>query len=57
MAKFELNKPVESTKPKVTVDAGLKPGVYVFRLVVEDQSQNKCKPDQITVRIIKPPIL
>lgn len=44
MPKFELNQPITTETPVITVDAGLHPGRYRFRLVVVDQAGNRSEP-------------
>ncbi len=56
MARFELNKPVTSDRPNITVDAGLPPGQYRFRLEVEDQSGNRSRSDEVVVTVFRPVI-
>ena len=50
--KFTPNKPEERREADVTVDAGLAPGVYRFRLeVIGAQTGRKSKPMEVVVRI------
>ena len=50
--KFTPNKAEERREPDVTVDAGLAPGLYRFRLeVVGAQSGRKSKPMEVLVRV------
>ena len=51
--KFTPNIPFVSTTPTVTVDAGMKPGTYLFRLVVEDESGNKSRAAELKVVILR----
>ena len=43
--------PLTTREPRVTVDAGLKPGVRRFRLVVIDDGGNASPPDEILVEV------
>lgn len=51
--KFTPNIPFESKTPTVVVDAGMEPGSYLFRLVVEDESGNRSRPDDQKVVILR----
>ena len=52
MAEFQLNKPVITNEPRVTVDPGLEPGKYRFQLVVEDDDGNQSKAKEVIVTIV-----
>jgi hypothetical protein len=51
VTKFVVNKPVVTTTPTVTVDAGLPAGVHRFQLVVVDSAGNESKPAVVAVTI------
>ena len=57
MAVFKTNTPVITRKPYVTVDAGLKPGTYRFRLVVTDEQGNRSRADYVTVKVSRTRII
>jgi hypothetical protein len=48
---FTPNKPFESPKPAVVVDAGLAPGQYRFRLVVVNDAGVSSKPVEVIVTV------
>ena len=50
--RLELNRPVETTTPKLVVDAGLSVGVHRIRLVVVDASGLRSQPTEVVVRIV-----
>jgi hypothetical protein len=50
--KFTPNTPFVSKAPTVVVDAGMAPGLYRFRLEVEDEAGNKSRPDERVVVIL-----
>lgn len=52
--KFEPNRPVATTDPKVVVDAGLRPGRYRFQLVVVGRSGKSSEPTEVIVTIEPP---
>lgn len=52
MAKFVPNKPIETRKPSIEVDAGLPPGEYRFQLIVEDDQGRRSVADEQIVRIV-----
>ena len=52
MAVFTPGKTISTRRPVITVDAGLKPGRYYFRLVVIDEQGNRSKMDQALVTIV-----
>lgn len=51
MVKFVPNTPVATRTSEVVVDAGLKPGRYRFRLVVQDSRGQQSLPQDLTVVI------
>lgn len=53
MATFRINEPIETTVPRITVDAGLPPGQHRFQLVVRDDSGNVSDPDIVVVTIVR----
>jgi hypothetical protein len=56
MAEFVPGTPVVTREPVVTVDAGLRPGRHVFRLVVVDDNGQQSAPDEriVTVNRTRP---
>lgn len=52
MATFAPGVEVVTTTPKVTVDGGLVPGTYRFRLVVEDASDATRPPTRSAPKIV-----
>jgi len=52
MARFNPNTPIATDTPVITVDAGLSPGRYTFRLVVVDDEGNQSAPDEAVVTIL-----
>ena len=56
MAQFVPGTPVVTREPVVTVDAGLRPGRYVFQLVVVDDQEQQSAPDQriVTITFTRP---
>ena len=51
MARFVINQTQVTREPRVVVDAGLRPGLHRFRLVVSDDSGNASRPDELVVQI------
>lgn len=51
--RFEPNKPIETTSPRVVVDAGLDPGAHRFQLVVVDTSGLRSQPTEVTVTVVR----
>ena len=51
MARFAINQTQVTREPRVVVDAGLRPGLHRFRLVVSDDSGNASRPDEVVVQI------
>ena len=51
MARFVINQTQVTREPRVVVDAGLRPGLHRFRLVVSDDSGNASRPDEVVVQI------
>ena len=51
MARFAINQTQVTREPRVVVDAGLRPGLHRFRLVVSDDSGNASRPDELVVQI------
>ncbi|MBX3081432.1 MAG: hypothetical protein KF716_07325 [Anaerolineae bacterium] len=49
MAKFKPGEPIVTEEPFILVDAGLKPGRYVFQLVVVDDEGNESAPDRVQI--------
>jgi hypothetical protein len=45
------NRPVKTALPTLQVDNQLRPGTYVFRLVVVDDAGLESRPDEITVTV------
>jgi hypothetical protein len=52
VASFEPNRPIITDQPEIEVDAGLKPGVYRFQLVVEDEKGARSLADEKLVTIV-----
>ena len=52
---FTPGKSVETRETEITVAGGLQPGIYTFRLVVEDNSGNQSTPALLNVTISAPP--
>ena len=55
MAKFVIAQPVETIKPEVVVDAGLKAGKHVFQLVVINDRGQASLPATFVV-LVRPTI-
>ena len=51
MPRLLPKKPIVTTRPLITVDAGLPPGKYRFRLVVEDRQGRQSAPEEVFVEI------
>ena len=51
MPRFQPKKPIVTDRPLITVDAGLPPGKYRFRLVVEDRQGRQSAPEEAVVEI------
>ena len=51
MASFTIGKPVTTDTSEVVVDAGLKPGLHRFRLVVVDDTGAASAPDEAVVQV------
>lgn len=51
MARFVINQTQVTREPRVVVDAGLRPGLHRFRLVVSDDAGNASRPDEVVVQI------
>lgn len=54
MARFQVNRMIRSSRPRIVVDGGLRQGAHRFRLVVVDSSGNRSRPAILTVRVIRP---
>ena len=54
MVRFEPNEIVRTDKPRVTVDPGLPPGTYRFRLAGISANQEVQKLAEVRVRIVRP---
>ncbi|GAB4275676.1 MAG: hypothetical protein Kow0092_31300 [Deferrisomatales bacterium] len=52
MAGFRPGTTVVTREPFVTVDAGLPPGRYRFRLVVVDDHGNRSLPSEVVVTVV-----
>ena len=48
---LEPNKPFESPKPTIVIDAGLRPGDYRFQLVVANDRGQRSQPVEVIVTI------
>ena len=53
MADFTQQQEFKTKESRIPVDNTLKPGVYIFQLVVVDQDGNASKPVQIKVVVVK----
>jgi hypothetical protein len=53
MARFAVGRPVTTSEPVVTVDAGLKAGAHRFQLVVTTADGRESKPDVVTVTVVE----
>lgn len=51
MARFVINQTQVTREPRVVVDAGLRPGLHRFRLVVSDDAGNASRPDEVVVQV------
>jgi hypothetical protein len=51
MAKFSIDKPVTTDVSDIVVDAGLKPGLHRFRLVVVDDTGQASGSDEALVQV------
>lgn len=51
MASFAINQTLVTREPVITVDAGLRPGLHRFRLVVTDDQGISSQPDEVVVQI------
>lgn len=51
MARFAINQTQVTREPSVVVDAGLRPGLHRFRLVVSDDAGNASRPDEVVVQV------
>jgi hypothetical protein len=49
--RFEPNRPVETTVPRVVVDAGLRPGQYRFELVVVNTRGQRSEPAVVVITV------
>lgn len=54
MPVFDINKPVASTKPVVTVENRLPVGLFRFQLVCVDDAGNQSEPAEIIVTVRQP---
>ena len=50
--RFVLNKPFQSEKPDVEVDAGLPAGLYRFQLAVVSEHGQQSEPCEILITIL-----
>lgn len=51
MARFEINQPLVTKEPRILVDAGLRPGLHRFRLVVTDDQGLSSRADEVVVQV------
>ncbi|MBL8350598.1 MAG: hypothetical protein JNL87_09805 [Burkholderiaceae bacterium] len=51
MATFAINQTLVTREPVISVDAGLRPGLHRFRLVVSDDQGLSSVPDEVVVQI------
>lgn len=54
MAALSIGKPIRTRRPRVEVDAGLKPGRHRFRLVVTLADGRRSAPAELVMTIGKP---
>lgn len=54
MVAFVVGRPVASDSPRISVDAGLRPGVHRFQLVVVDSAGQRSAPDEVRVQVGDP---
>ena len=52
--RFTLNKPFETDRAEVEVDAGLPAGLYRFQLVVINAHEQRSDPCEIAITILLP---
>lgn len=55
MSSFSVGKPQSTSKPAITVDAGLAAGFHRFRLVVLNEAGKPSQPDELVVRVLASP--
>ena len=51
MAQFQINRPIRTTEPKITVDNQLRPGKHRFRLEVIDSADLRSEPSDVVVTV------
>lgn len=51
MARFVINQTLFTREPRIVVDAGLRPGLHRFRLVVTDDQGLKSRADELVVQV------
>ena len=51
MARFAINQTLVTREPRIVVDAGLRPGLHRFRLVVSDDAGSASRPDEVVVQV------
>jgi hypothetical protein len=51
MASFAINQTLVTRESAIVVDAGLRPGLHRFRLVVSDDQGLSSRPDEVVVQI------
>ena len=51
MARFAINQTLVTREPRIVVDAGLRPGLHRFRLVVSDDAGNASRPAEVVVQV------
>jgi hypothetical protein len=52
MAEFVPDRELTTREPRIDVDPGLKPGKYLFRLVVVNDRGEESAPDERVVTIV-----
>jgi hypothetical protein len=52
MAELVPGRPVPTREPRIDVDPGLKPGKYLFRLVVVNDRGEESLPDERVVTVV-----
>ena len=51
MARFVINQTLFTREPRIVVDAGLRPGLHRFRLVVTDDQGLQSRADELVVQV------
>ena len=51
MPEFVMGRVITTTEPTIVVDPTLRPGVYTFQLIVEDEGGNRSEPFSVNISI------